>query len=118
MLGEIVAGNPDMLADIIPLIWSFREEEMFRSGIIWAMGRIASVRPDFVRFALEELPSFLADPHPSVRGYSVWVLGILGSNGAMEAMEKLRDDHAPVPFYLEGNLVTRTVGEIVAEILH
>lgn len=118
MLGEIVAGNPDALADIIPLIWSYREEEMFRPGILWAMGRIASVRPDFVRFILEELPSFLEDPTPSVRGYAAWVLGILGGDGTRERIGGLRNDPAPVPFYRDGSLAVRTVGEIVAEVLH
>ncbi|MFO0754733.1 MAG: HEAT repeat domain-containing protein, partial [Thermodesulfovibrionales bacterium] len=117
-LGEIVAGNPDGLADIVPLIWSFREEEMFRAGILWAMGRIASVRPGLVRFILEELPFFLGDPNPAVRGYAVWVLGILEKEGVRGQVGALRDDPALVPFYRDGDLVTRTVGEIAAEALH
>ena len=41
ILGEIVRSDPDEFVDIIPIVWSFREEGLFRENVLWAMGRIA-----------------------------------------------------------------------------
>lgn len=118
MLGEIVAGSPDLFTDIVPIIWSFKEELMFRAGVVWAMGRIALVRPDLVRFIEPELPALLSDENPTVRGYAAWVCGILASGFCSEALEKLRADSGPVPFYRERQLAVRTVAELAGEALH
>lgn len=118
MLGEIVAGNPDPFTDIVPIIWSFKDELMFKAGVVWAMGRIAQVRPDLVQFVKAELPSLLADDTPAVRGYAAWVCGMLCNDDARGNIEKLLGDAAPVPFYHQRELTLRTVGELAAEALH
>ncbi len=122
MLGEIVTGDPDAFNDIIPILWSFKEEEMFRAGILWAMGRIAVVRPELVAFIMQDLPDMLEDRNPVVRGYTVRLMGILPEalnigNGRQQ-ISKFLGDINTLPVYIEGELLTRTVGDIAGEVLH
>ena len=55
ILGEIVRGNPKPFEDIVPIIASFYEEEIFKSGVIRALERIAEVRPGLARPHLNRL---------------------------------------------------------------
>ena len=122
MLGEIVTGDPDAFNDIIPILWSFREEEMFRAGIVWAMGRIAMVRPELVAFIIQDLPEMLEDRNPVVRGYIVRLMGLLpealNTGEVRQLISKLLGDLEPVPVYYEGELLSISVGEIADGVLH
>ncbi|HXW69669.1 MAG TPA: HEAT repeat domain-containing protein [Dissulfurispiraceae bacterium] len=122
MLGEIVTGDPDAFDDIIPILWSFKEEEMFRAGIVWAMERIAGIRPELVAFIIKDLPEMLEDRNPVVRGYTVRLIGLLqdalNAEDSRQQISKLSGDNSPVPVYIDGELLTRTVGEIAGEVLH
>ena len=115
ILGEIIRNNPDEFNDLIPIVWSFREEEMFRPGSVWAMGRIASVRPDMVNFIVNDLLEIMNDKNPSVRGYAAWVAGVLGDTTMIEALRKLLADENQIIFYLEGRLLKKSVSEIANE---
>ncbi|BCB97422.1 hypothetical protein JZK55_23440 [Dissulfurispira thermophila] len=115
MLGEIIRSNPDEFADIIPIVWSFKEEEMFRPGVVWAMGRIASVRPDLVRFILKDMQHMITDKNPAVRGYAAWTIGILNENSFIEDINKLTSDKSLIHFYQNGDLAQKTVAEIAID---
>lgn len=116
MLGEIIMNNPDAFSDIIPIVWSFREEEMFRSGVVWAMGRIASVRPDLVGFVLSDLGLMLKDDKSAVRGYAAWLMGMLAEKDEREVLRELIDDNSRICFYRKGELTETTVGEVVSNV--
>lgn len=118
MLGEIIRSNPDEFSDIIPIVWSFRDEEMFRAGTVWAMGRIAEVRPDRVDFILNDLGPMLADSNPFVRGYAVWVVGILKAQSLLPDAQKLLSDQSIINFYRNGEIIKMSVGEIVKEAMN
>ena len=115
ILGEIIRNNPDEFNDLIPIVWSFREEEMFRPGSVWAMGRIAEIRPDLVNFIVKDLQEIMDDKNPFARGYAAWVAGILGDMNLSEALRKLLADESQIIFYFEGRLLKKTVGEIAKE---
>lgn len=115
MLGEIIRANPDEFSDIIPIVWSFRDEEMFRPGTVWAMGRIALCRPDLAGFILRDLQMMTADKNPTVRGYAAWVIGIMGAGEFIGDIKNLADDNSSINFYHDGDLIKKTVGEIAEE---
>lgn len=117
LLGEIIRSNPDMYADIIPILWSFKEEEMFRAGVIWAMGRIAQIRPEMVNFIIGELKDFLYDSNPYVRGYSAWVMEILKDKDLSPQIVNLSTDQGEINFYENGELIHITVGHLIEKIL-
>lgn len=118
ILGEMIRNCPDDLSDIIPIVWSFRDEEMFRAGTLRAMGRIASVRPDLVQFIIEDLPVMAGDSNPMVRGYAAWVMGILGDAALRGPLESLLKDTGVAAFYCKGILAEKSVAEIAQEALH
>ena len=122
MVGEIVTGDPDAFNDIIPILWSFKEEEMFRAGIVWAMGRIAMIRPELVAFIIQDLPEMLEDRDPVVRGYTVRLMGLLpealNAGNSRKQISKLLGDISPVPVYKEGELLSQSISEIAGEVLH
>ncbi len=117
MLGEIVRNNTDEFKDIIPIIWSFREELMFRAGTVWAMGRIASVRPELALFTLNDLKEMIYDKNPHVRGYAVWALGIMRQAALIKDTSSLANDDTDILFYGNGELQKRKVKDIFVEAL-
>lgn len=118
ILGEIIRSDPDDFSDIVPIVWSYRDEELFAAGSLRAMGRIAEVRPDLAAFILPELPTFLGNPDPQVRGLAVWVFGILADGAALTALESLRNDTAVLKIYRGGELAETTVAELAANALN
>lgn len=115
MLGEIIMNNPEAFSDIVPIVWSFKDEEMFRAGVVRAYGRIGSVRPDLVLFALPEMRLLLNDPDPNVRAQAAWALGVLKDKDSVQEFTALSKDEAVVDFYEEGELHKSTVGRISTE---
>ena len=116
LIGEIIRNNPDEFADIAPILWSLREEEMFRPGILWAMGRIAEVRPDLVSFIARDMRRMFDDKNPAVRGYAAWVAGILGEEHLLENVKGLSGDESEIDFYHNGELLKKKVAGIVEDI--
>ncbi|TAN43319.1 MAG: hypothetical protein EPN22_10320 [Nitrospirae bacterium] len=112
MLGEIIMNNPGAFSDIVPIVWSFKDEEMFRAGVVRAMGRVGSVRPDLVLFALPEMRPLLDDPNPNVRAQTAWALGVLNDKDSVGMLTALSRDEAAVDFYQDGELHKSTVGLI------
>jgi hypothetical protein len=117
MLGEIIRANPDEFSDIIPIVWSFREEEMFRAGVVRAMWRIADVRTDLVRFISKDLAFLLTDENPSVRVYALLAAGTIGEDKIVHEIKGLVNDSSEIKFYHNGILSSRTVGDIAKELL-
>ena len=73
ILGEIVAADPQRFSDIIPLIAGVYgiEEDVFRPGVVYALGRIAGVSPELVMPHRGILFSALSGPDPLARVYAI-----------------------------------------------
>lgn len=118
MLGEIIRSNPKEFSDFIPIVWSKRNEDVFREGVIWAMGRIAESAPESVNFIYQELKQMIEDPNPVVRGYSIWVIGKIADAETVGEIEKFKNDESPINFYRNRILSKITVGEIAYETIN
>lgn len=118
MLGEIIRSNPEEFGDLIPILWSNRDEGVFREGVIWAMGRIAEKAPEKVRFISDEITKIIDDTNPTVRGYAIWLLGKISDSIIIKSIEKYREDQNRIIFYRDGILADITVGEIVNETIN
>lgn len=69
LLGEIVSADPDRFSDIVPLIaqaYDF-EEQTFRAGVVYALGRIAGTHPMLAAVHPGVPEAALSDPDPRVR---------------------------------------------------
>lgn len=118
MLGEIIRSNPKEFNDLIPIVWSNRNEDVFREGVIWAMGRIAEAAPESVNFTYHELKQMIEDTNPVVRGYSIWVIGKIADAEAVGDIEKFKNDESPINFYRNRVLSKITIGEIANETIN
>lgn len=115
MLGEIIRSNPDEFNDLIPIVWSNRDEDVFSEGVIWAMGRIAEVAPEKITFIYDDLKNLVNHPNPVIRGYSIWVLGKIGDAQTVNEIEKYRNDDIPIHFYQDRILAEVKIGKIAIE---
>lgn len=114
ILGEVVRNNPELCADIAPIIASFHEEKMLNAGVLWAIGRIGKIHAEFIDYAVPIIISFLESPEVILRGYAAFACGKLSALTAVNALEKLKDDTGLVPFYKDGELNKKSVGEIAS----
>ena len=116
-LGEIVRHNPQLCADIAPIIASFHEEKMLTAGVLWALGRIGRINNETVGYAIPIVLPYLQSADPTLRGYAALALGRLGAIGAVSKLEQLRSDNNAVTFYEDGELRQKTVGRFAEEAL-
>ncbi len=118
MLGEIISSNPSEFHDLIPILWSNRNEDVFSEGVIWAMGRIADVDPEKITFIYDELKNMIRHPNPVIRGYSIWVLGKIADTDAINEIEQYRNDETSINFYKDRVLTKIKISEIAIETIN
>lgn len=117
IIGEIVKTNPAPFQDIVPVLISFHEENLFRTGALWAMARIAEVRADLVE-PLGDVPlGYVDSPEPALRGLALLALGRMGDGRFIPLFERKLNDTATLVVYTGGTLVRKTVGDIAARAL-
>ncbi|MGQ9513051.1 DVU0298 family protein [Thermodesulfitimonas sp.] len=114
-IGEAVARAPDFLGENALILMNVLDEPYLQAGVVWAFGRIGSVRPELVREVVPELRGLLGSPDPQVRGCAAWALGEMGAAEVTADLRELTGDAARVRIYLDGNLTEKTVGALAAE---
>jgi hypothetical protein len=117
IIGEIVRTNPGPFEDIVPVLVSFHEEALFRTGALWAMARIAEVRADLVEPLWDVPLGYVDSPEPALRGLALMALGRMGNGRFMPLFERRLQDTATLTVYSGRSLVRKTVGEIAREAL-
>ncbi len=116
ILGEIIRNNPELCADLVSVLISFHEEGMLRSGVLWAIGRIAEVSKGLVISALPIVVSYLNDPELHIRGMAIWSLGKIGPDSYSDVLKNLISDRRMVIIYDEGELQRTTIGELAQNV--
>ncbi len=117
MLGEIVKNNPELCADIAPIILSFHYEQMLTAGTLRATGRIGKIDEEMIAYAIPIILPYLNSTDNSIRGYAVYALGELGAIGSKFLLEGLAGDNGKLLFYDEGCLKEISVGEMASQAL-
>lgn len=118
LLGEIISQRIDLLKDYIPIIISMLniKEAFFRPGVLWAMGRIASKEPSYIKPYAPYINMYLSDPVPETRGYAVWCLKQIDAHIPHEHLNHLINDKSEILLLdAAGNISKKTIGEIVKE---
>lgn len=120
MLGEIVINAPELFPDIPPIILSFKDEESFLPGVLWAMGRMASSGIDGLDRDLcrDIIIVSLNNKSPYVRGLSIWVASIMRMGDLKDRITPHLKDSAEFLFYEDHMLRTVTVKEMAERFLN
>ena len=122
-MAEIVFRSPALFTDYAPivvfLIREMAEEDLerFRPGVLWAIGRLASVGGDHIPEVFDAITSALDDSDPQARGMAVWCLGQLGRSRVLADRPELRCDEGPVDIYEDGLLNRTSVGELSRRVI-
>ena len=117
-MGEIVHRRPKLLADYVPIVVFLLREmaeedlEHFRSGILWAIGRLGTACADHAAEVLPAITDALSHADPQVRGTAVWCLSSLGRGNSLKDRPNLAADEGPVTFYVDRHLVHTNVANM------
>jgi hypothetical protein len=114
-VGTIISTNPDLFGGFSPALLSFLHQENIWKEVTWAIGKIATVEPELVRYAFKALRSFLDEQDPVLRGYAVWALGNIGFNDVAEKLKKLETDENNLSIWRDGELQEVTVAQLAKE---
>jgi len=115
--GTMVSSNPALFGEFSPTLLSFLQHQNLRREITWAIGKVASVRPDLVKYAFRALWSFLGDADPTLRGYAAWALGNIGYEDVIEDLKELGTDDERLLIFRDGRLEETTVALLSKEAL-
>lgn len=114
--GVLISLNPDLFGGFIPVLLGFLHQENLRKGFAWAIGKVAAVKPDAVKYAHEVIRSFLRDKDREVRGHAALALGEFGfDGGVIEDLEKLESDGERFQVWRDGEMGEITVAEAAGE---
>ncbi len=113
MLGEIVKNNPELCADIAPIIISFSFEEPLLPGVLWAAGRVGEAHRELMLPSVEDILPFLEHSSPLIRGLTAWAVGKIGVKNPPATLKKLASDSNSISIYDNGT-ITETGINIIA----
>jgi hypothetical protein len=122
-MAEIVRNRPKLFADYIPivvyLILNLAEEDLehFRTGTLWAIGRLGALAGEHVPAVLPAITSALGNSDPQVRGMAVWCLGQVGQARLLAGRPNLLSDEGPVDLYEDGHMDRTSVCRLVRRAL-
>jgi HEAT repeat protein len=123
-MGEAMARSSRLAAEYhfilvsyVRLDGNFLEHPILQRGSLWAVGRLAEVRPDLVQPAGPALNPFLRSLDAYHRGLAARAAGLIGTRSLAARLENLRSDPAMIELYHDWHLETVAVGTLAAEAL-
>ncbi|MDA8334176.1 MAG: PBS lyase [Peptococcaceae bacterium] len=115
--GEIIAWAPGIYAGFVPLLTQYLDNEAIRPQVLRALAKIAAVNPGILRKFAARLSPFLRDTVPENRAWAACALGNLRAAEAIDDLRNLEHDAHAIPYYEDGALETKTVGQMAAAAL-
>ena len=123
-MGEIMARSPRLAEEYSTILVSyirpdgnFLEHEILQRGVLWGLGRLAYARPELVSYAAAFLPSFLVSQDPALRGLALWAAGAMPLEKNIHFIKPLAEDRNRFKLFLDGEIIERSIGKMVAEVL-
>lgn len=120
-MGEIMASHHKIAEEYYRILISYiredgndLENDLLKRGVLWGLGRLASVRPHLVKDSAEHLLSYLESRDPILRGLATWVMGFLHPIEFRRHLEHLLGDQARVQIYQNGALNHFRICELAA----
>ncbi len=131
MLGEIVSADPGRFGDIIPLIAQAYEveEDVFRPGVVYALGCIAESDPGSVASYQKIIISSLVDKNALTRIFGLRLLAVLWKSGIAarcwtseyrerlsSAVSNMTTDRSEAWVYDSGQFQSVMIAELASEV--
>jgi hypothetical protein len=107
IISEILRSNPSSFEDIVPIIITFHDEKILRTGSLWCMYRVGAVRPDLVAPFVKVALHYLRSDDPEDRGYALLALKGMGGSEHLPAVEERVEDNATFIYY-DGRAMVET----------
>ena len=115
-IGYIISGRPDIFGAFTRYLLRYIGEASTQVQVIWALAEIASKRPDLIRDTpFYNLFHFLKHPDPQVRGQIARLCGRITATEVALQLMALKDDHAGLTIWENGEAVTTTVAAEAAK---
>lgn len=118
-MGEIMARNDRlaeeyacMLISYINPCGNFIDNPALLKGVLWALGRLAQVRPRRLEGAAGFLAPFLASADPVIRGLSARAVGALPADATKSLLIRLYSDNETISLYANGKISEVTIGSL------
>jgi hypothetical protein len=118
IIGEIIKANPTPFEDIVPVLMSFHEEDFLRPGVLFAISKIAKVRPDLVAPFSNLFLKYLNSPQPAERGPALLALAGTNNREHIPQIKRLLDDNEIFSYYDGENLIERPIMDVAVEVLN
>lgn len=104
-----------MLVSYVRPDGNFLEHRLLQRGAVWALGRLAQVRPDLIQDCSLYLPSYLESEDDTVRGLAAWTMGLFRAETARPLLEGLLADNAEIQLYLDDKLTVCRVRDLAEQ---
>lgn len=125
-MGEIMARHAGLAREYAAILISyadpkgnFLEHPGLQLGVLWALGRLGRVRPEVARRAAEFVVPFLQQSQdPILRGLAVWAIRPTVNDALRLMLEPLRGDRRALQIYIDEELVSCTIADLVAKALN
>ncbi len=121
-MGEIMARSEKLAKEYHQILISyiredgnFLEHELLQRGVLWGLGRLAWARPELVGDAAVFLLPYMESRDATLRGLAAWTAKATGSDATASRLRELANDTALTEIFLDGQLLTRTVGQLAQE---
>jgi hypothetical protein len=123
-MGEIMARNENLAEEFWCILISyirpdgnFLEHEALQRGVLWGVGRLAHARPALLKDSVNYLYPYMQAGDPYLRGLAVWASGALRSKNTEVLLNGLKEDSAKLSVFLDGQLITCSVGDLAEKAL-
>lgn len=120
-MGEIMARHSVLAQEYASILISYLnpdgnylEHEGLQEGVLWAVGRLARVRPHPAGDALGFISPHFASVNPILRGMALWAAIPLAGGAKTFSIDGLSSDRAEVSVFEEGVFVRYTISHLAS----
>jgi hypothetical protein len=124
-MGEILASNDALALEYSRILLSyarkdgnFQEHELMQRGVMWGIGRLSQVRPDFLKESgPRHILPYLDSGDAVVRGLAAWVSGLLEIEEAKSRLKEMQKDESEIQVFIDNKLIKRRVSDMAQKAL-
>jgi hypothetical protein len=102
----------DILLSYIRPDGNFLEHENLQRGVLWAVGRLARVRPQRVTHCTAFVLSYLQTRDLILNGHTLWALSAFPPVDESTAIQRFVDDKRHIRIYYEGRFKDYTLAQL------